>query len=73
MTDTPIDSTYSSVVSLRGLKATIFIAELNNLETLSTDVGNAYLEAFTDEKIFIIAGDKFGSSAGHTLVISKAL
>ena len=73
LTDTPIDSIYSSVVSLRGLKATIFIAELNNLETWSTDVRNAYLEAFTDEKIFIIAGDEFGSRAGHTLVISKAL
>ena len=73
LTETPIDSIYSSVVSLRGLKTTIFIAELNGFETWSTDVGNAYLEAFTDEKIFIIAGDEFGSRAGHTLVVSKAL
>ena len=58
---------------MRGLKVTIFIAELNNLEIWSTDVRNAYLEAFTDKKIFIIAGDEFGSRAGHTLVISKTL
>ena len=73
LTETPIDSIYSSVVSLRGLKTTIFIAELNKLETWGTDVGNAYLEAYTNEKIYIIAGDEFGARAGHTLIIKKAL
>jgi hypothetical protein len=29
LTDTPVDSVYSSVVSLRGLKMTLFLAELN--------------------------------------------
>jgi len=73
LTDTPIDSIYSSVVSLRGLKLTIFIAELNQLETWCTDVGNAYLEAYTAERVYIIAGPEFGDRAGHTLIISKAL
>ena len=49
LTDTPVDSIYSSVVSIKGLKMTIFIAELNGMDTWTTDVGNAYLEAYTDE------------------------
>jgi hypothetical protein len=43
--DTPINSVYSSVVSLRGIQIVAFLAELNGLETWSTDVGNAYLES----------------------------
>ena len=52
---------------------TIFLAELNQLELWCTDVGNAYLEARTDEKIFIVAGNEFGKLEGHTLIIHKAL
>ena len=73
LTDTPIDSVYSSVVSIRGLKICLFLAELNKLESWCTDVGNAYLEAYTEEKLFIIAGPEFGDLQGHTLIISRAL
>ena len=51
----------------------IFLAELNGLETWATDIGNAYLEAETSEKVFIIAGPEFNELEGHTLVIFKAL
>ena len=51
LTETPVDSIYLSVVSIKGLKLTIFIAELNGMDMWTTDVGNAYLEAYTDEKI----------------------
>jgi len=37
------------------------------------DIGNAYLEAYTREKVYFIAGSEFGQLEGHTLVISKAL
>ena len=37
------------------------------------DIGNAYLEAYTKEKVYIIAGPEFGEREGHTLVIRKAL
>ena len=50
-----------------------FLAELNGLETWATDIGNAYLEARTSEKVYIVAGEEFGDRAGHTLVIHKAL
>jgi hypothetical protein len=73
LTDIPLDSVYSGVVSLRGLRTLLFIAELNGLETWATDVGNAYLEANTKEKVYIVAGSEFGKLEGHILVISKAL
>ena len=71
-TDTPVDSTYSGVVSLRGIRIVTFLAELNGMELWSTDVGNAYLESYTSEKVCIIAGPEFGELAGHTLQIVKA-
>jgi hypothetical protein len=55
------------------LRRVIFLAELNGLATWATDIGNAYLKAETMEKVFIIAGPKFGELEGHTLVIFKAL
>ena len=73
LTDTPIDSVYSSVVSLRGVRLIAFIAEHNGLDLWSTDIGNAYLETYTKEKVYIIAGGEFGDRAGHTLLIRKAL
>lgn len=70
---------YSRVVSLRGLCIVLFLAELNGLPTCnglptwSTDIGNAYLEAETEEKVYVIGGPEFGTLQGHTLVIVKAL
>ena len=73
MTEVPIESVYSGVVSLKGLRLIMFLAELNHLEIWATDVGNAYLEAKTQEKVFIIAGPEFGELEGHLLVVYKAL
>ena len=56
LTDIPLESVYSGVVSLRGFRIVLFLAELNHLELWTTDIGNAYLEAFTSEKVYIIAG-----------------
>ncbi len=47
----------------------IFLAELNVMETWATDIGNAYLEAETTAKVYIIAGPEFGEQQGHLLVI----
>jgi hypothetical protein len=49
LTDIPLESVYSGVVSLRGLRIITFLAELNGLNLRATDIGNAYLEAFTME------------------------
>ena len=55
-TDVPLESVSSSVVSLKDLRLVVFPAKLNDLEVWSTDIGNAYLEAKTKEKVYIIAG-----------------
>ena len=73
LTDIPVDSVYSGVVSLRGLRIMLFLAELNQLDTWATDIGNAYLEAETSEQVYIIAGPEFGEKQGATLIIFKAL
>ena len=51
----------------------MFLAKLNGLSIYSTDVGNAYLEAKTKEKLCIVAGPEFGELEGHLLIINKAL
>ena len=73
LTDVPLDSVYSGVVSLRGFCLVVFLAELNQLELWATDIGSAYLEAVTSERLYIIAGPEFGDREGHILVIYKAL
>ena len=73
LTEVPLDSVYSGVVTIRGFRITLFLAELNKLELWATDIGNAYLEAYTSEKVYIIAGAEFGELEGHILIISKAL
>ncbi len=73
LTDIPLESVYSGVVSLQGLCLVLFLAELNQLETWAMDIGNAYLEAKTKEKVYIIAGPEFGELEGHVLVICKVL
>jgi Reverse transcriptase (RNA-dependent DNA polymerase) len=73
LTDPNTESVYSGVVSLRGIRLIVFLAELNSLELWGADVGNAYLEAKTKEKVYIVAGPEFGKLEGHTLLIDKAL
>jgi Reverse transcriptase (RNA-dependent DNA polymerase) len=73
LTDVPLNSVYSGDVSLWGFPLVLFLAELNKLRLWATDIGNAYLEAYTTEKVYIISGPEFGEREGHILVISKAL
>ena len=40
---------------------------------MGLDISSAYLEAYTKEKLTIIAGPEFGKLEGHRLVIDKAL
>ena len=73
LTDVPLESVYSGVVSLRGLRTCIFLAELNGMTPWATDISSAYLEAYTTEKVCIKAGPEFGELEGHLLIIIKAL
>ena len=73
LTPEPAENTYSGVVSLRHLRLVIFLGELNNLELWGADIGNAYLEAHTQEKLFIIGGAEFEELQGFILIFNKAL
>lgn len=69
----PVESVYLGVISLRGVRLLIFLAELNRQRLWATDIGNAYLEAYTQESVYIIAGPEFGDLEKNILIIVKAL
>ena len=52
----------------------IFLAELILLSTWTTDIGNAYLEAKTKQKVYIVAAPpKTSELENHLFIINKAL
>jgi hypothetical protein len=73
LTPVPLESVYSGIVSLHSLHIVVFLAKLNSLKLWGADIGNAYLEAKTKEKVFVVAGPEFAELEGHILVINKAL
>ena len=72
LTKEPVESIYSGVVTLRSLRMVVFLSQLHDLEIWGADVGNAYLEAYTDEKLCIIAGPESKELQGHLLIMIKA-
>ena len=73
LTKEPVESIYSGVVSLRSLRMVVFLSQLNDLKIWGADVGIAYLEVYTDEKLYTIAGPEFKELQGHPLIMIKAL
>ena len=73
VTKTPSVLTYSSVVSRDSVRICLTIAALNGLKVLACDIQNAYLTAQCREKIWTRAGPEFGSDAGKTMLITRAL
>ena len=65
--------TKEPVVSLRSLRMVVFLSQLNDFEIWGADVGNAYLEAYTDQKLCIIVGPEFKELQGHLLIMIKTL
>jgi hypothetical protein len=74
VTDPPTSITYSSVVARDSVRLAFLIAALNDLEILAADIGNAYLNAPTRERVHTTCGLEFGPNyQGCTAVIIKAL
>ena len=73
LTPEPVENIYPGDVSLRNLKLVIFLGKLNNLELWGADIGNAYLEVPTEEKLYVVAGPEFEDWEGYILPFSKAL
>jgi len=72
-TDAPNSIKYSSVVSRDSVRIAFTIAALNNLEIMACDIGNAYLNAPCRERLWTMAGSKFGSEKVSVMVICRAL
>ena len=65
--------TKEPVVSLRSLRIVVFLSQLNDFEIWGADVGNAYLEAYTDQNLCIIVGPEFKELQVHLLIMIKTL
>jgi hypothetical protein len=64
---------YSSVVQTRTIRLLETIAMNEGLEFMTGDIGNAFVHAFTKEKVYSKAGKEFGNREGCVVVIKKAL
>ena len=52
-----------------GVKLIQVIAHKTNLEILCGDIGNAYVNAYTNKKVYAIAGDEFRKAMKEIIVI----
>ena len=56
------------------IKLRLVLGDLNNLSVCAGDIGSAYQNSKTKEKVYIIASPEFGPKfAGKRLIIVKAL
>ena len=60
LTNVTVKIVYSWVVSSRGIRLLVFLADINETEMRGTYIGNTYPEANTIDKVYIIAGTDFG-------------
>ena len=74
VTELPVDLTYSSVLAYDSVCLAFLIAALNDIELLSADIGNAYLNAYTKERVHTTCGMEFGQDlVGCIAIIRHAL
>ena len=73
LTKEPNETVYSGVVSFGNLRLKRFLAELNGLQLWGSDGRNAYLQAPTKEKLYILPWPEFEELQGHVLVMHKGL
>jgi hypothetical protein len=72
--DVEREEVFSTVVSMEAVRLGFLLARLNGLSVCAGDIGNAYLNARTREKVYIVAGPEFGPKyEGKRLIIYKAL
>ena len=73
-TEPPVTLTYASVVSRESVRLAFLVAALNDLEVVMFDVGNAYLNAPTTERLYTYGGVEFGEEdKGKLMIISQAI
>ena len=63
----------STVVKSESVRAIYLAATLNKQKMLMGDIKNAYVQAYTREKVYGQAGEEWGSLRGMYLIVLKAL
>ena len=71
--DHPSSLTFANIIYLKTKQVAFLIAALNDLRILTGDIQNAYLNAYTKEKIYFRAGNEWKHSKGRVIIISRAL
>ena len=70
----PIGSTYAGVVSRESVRMILTYAALNDLEVCAADIQNAYLQAPSSQKDFVVCGPEFGlENVGKVALVHHAL
>ena len=73
-TSDPIGSTYAGVVSRESVQIAFTYAALSDIEVFAADIRNAYLQAPSSQKDYIICGAEFGlENVGKVALIHRAL
>ena len=73
-TPTPASSTYAGVVSRETVRIALTYAALNGINVATADIKNAYLQAPSSEKHYVICGEEFGlENVGKVAIITRAL
>jgi trans-2-enoyl-CoA reductase len=52
---------YSGIIKMDSIRLIFLLADLNKMDLLMADVSNAYLNAYTNEKIYTKCGPEFGN------------
>ena len=74
LTEDPEGSCYAGVVSRESVRIALLYAALNDIEVMAADIRNAYLQAATSEKHYIIYGPEFRiENQGKQALITRAL
>ena len=69
----PCEDCFASVVSTKAVPLGFILAQVQNLKCITGNVGNAFLTAFTCEKIYVVAGPEFGEFEGQIMIMDKAV
>jgi hypothetical protein len=72
-TPNPIGSTYAGVVSRDSIRIAFTYAALNGLDVFAADIRNAYLQAPSSQKDYIICGPEFGIENVGKIALIRAL
>ena len=69
----PLGTNYAGVVSRDSVRIAFTLAAMNGLDICAADIQNAYIQAPTSEKHYVICGPEFGENEGKKALIRRAL